>query len=189
MQEEKRSVAETTDTKKGNAPIIAIIVVILIIVVGYLLLRSKPRQAELEPTPPQQNEDISGSIPDVPLSPSDIPSPDETSVTQNQNSSEQPQDTAIPEPTAKTFTVSGSNFAFSMNEIKVQQGDTVKIVFQNNDGFHDWVVDEFNARTKQINAGATDTVEFVADKAGTFEYYCSVGKHRELGMKGNLIVE
>ena len=82
-----------------------------------------------------------------------------------------------------------SNFAFSMNEIKVQQGDTVKIVFQNNDGFHDWVVDEFNARTKQINAGATDTVEFVADKAGTFEYYCSVGKHRELGMKGNLIVE
>jgi plastocyanin len=29
----------------------------------------------------------------------------------------------------------------------------------------------------------------VADKKGTFEYYCSVGQHRALGMKGKLVVE
>lgn len=89
----------------------------------------------------------------------------------------------------KTFNVDGDNFSFSLKEIKVKKGDTVKIVFNNKIGFHDWVVDEFNARTKQIQAGQSETIEFVADKTGTFEYYCSVGQHRANGMKGNLIVE
>ena len=51
------------------------------------------------------------------------------------------------------------------------------------------MIDEFGVRTKQITAGQTDEINFTADKVGTFEYYCSVGKHRALGMKGNLIVE
>ena len=57
------------------------------------------------------------------------------------------------------------------------------------EGFHNFTVDEFNARTRQINAGETDTIQFTADKAGTFEYYCNVGNHREMGMVGKLIVE
>ena len=89
----------------------------------------------------------------------------------------------------KTFTVNGNNFAFSPSEIRVKQGDTVKIEFKNTGGFHDWVLDEFNARTKQLPDGQSETITFVADKKGTFEFYCSVGKHREMGMKGNLIVE
>jgi plastocyanin len=89
----------------------------------------------------------------------------------------------------KEFTVSANNFKYDVTEIKVNQGDTVKINFVNDEGFHDWVLDEFNAKTKQLNAGEKETIEFVADKTGTYEYYCSVGKHREMGMVGNLIVE
>jgi plastocyanin len=89
----------------------------------------------------------------------------------------------------KTFTVDAQNFSFSMKEIKVKKGDRVKIVLVNKGGFHDWVVDEFNAKTKQIGAGSTDTIEFTADKVGTFQFYCSVGNHRAMGMVGNLIVE
>ncbi|MDQ5952387.1 MAG: plastocyanin, partial [Patescibacteria group bacterium] len=70
----------------------------------------------------------------------------------------------------------------------VQKGDTVRIIFKNEDGFHDLKIDEFNVATKQIQGGAEETVEFVADKAGTFEYYCSVGKHRDMGMKGTITV-
>lgn len=44
-------------------------------------------------------------------------------------------------------------------------------------------------KTKVINGGETDTVEFTPDKAGSFEYYCSVGKHRAMGMKGTVTVE
>lgn len=89
----------------------------------------------------------------------------------------------------KTFNVEGGMFYFNPKEIRVKKGNTVKIVFTNKEGFHDWGIDEFNARTAQIAAGKTETIQFVADKAGTFEYYCSVGNHRAQGMKGNLIVE
>lgn len=105
---------------------------------------------------------------------------------------EQPQsmeaiEGAMNEP--KTITIEASNFKFDLSEIRVKQGDTVKVVFNNKEGVHDFVIDEFNVRTKQISGEGTDTVEFVADKAGTYEYYCSVGQHRQMGMKGNLIVE
>lgn len=89
----------------------------------------------------------------------------------------------------KEVVVEGSAFKFMPAEIKVKKGQTVKIVFKNTGGMHDFVVDEFKAKTKIIKANETDTIQFVADKAGTFEYYCSVGNHRAMGMKGNLIVE
>ena len=74
-------------------------------------------------------------------------------------------------------------------DIKVKKGDTVTINFMNKEGIHDWVIDEFGVRTPKIQAGQSASVTFVADKTGTFEYYCSVGSHRARGMRGNLIVE
>lgn len=91
---------------------------------------------------------------------------------------------------AKTFKVGGENFKFNPAEIRVKKGDQVRIEFSNVGGWpHDWVIDEYNVRTPQRNVGESAVVEFKADKAGTFEYYCSVGQHRQQGMKGNLIVE
>lgn len=89
----------------------------------------------------------------------------------------------------KEFTIDAFNFGYSMDEIRVNQGDRVTITLTNSDGFHDWVVDEFNAATERISTGDTATVTFVADEAGSFEYYCSVGSHRAQGMVGTLIVE
>jgi len=56
-------------------------------------------------------------------------------------------------------------------------------------GNHDWVVDEFDAATDVISAGATDTIQFVADQTVEFEYFCSAGSHRQQGMYGTLIGE
>jgi len=99
-------------------------------------------------------------------------------------------DSATDEMTASinTIEVSGSNFKFDPSEILVKKGDTVRIVFTNSDGMHDFVIDEFDARTKVLKDGESETIEFVADQAGKFEYYCSVGQHRQMGMVGNLIV-
>jgi plastocyanin len=89
----------------------------------------------------------------------------------------------------KEFTVEGSNFKFIPATLTVKKGDTVKIVFKNSGGFHDWVLDGYpNVKTKQIQGGSQETITFVADKAGKFEYYCSVGTHRQMGMKGTLTV-
>ena len=90
---------------------------------------------------------------------------------------------------AKEFTIRGGMFWFDPKNITVQKGDTVKIIFTNTEGTHDLVIDEFNVATKKTNAGESDTVQFVADKMGTFEYYCSVGNHRQMGMVGKLVVE
>lgn len=91
--------------------------------------------------------------------------------------------------TVKEFEVDGQNYSFSPSMIKVKKGDTVKLTFKNIGGFHDFVVDEFAAATKRINSGQEETIQFVADKTGSFEYYCSVGSHRAMGMKGTLVVE
>ncbi|MBS3135026.1 cupredoxin domain-containing protein [Candidatus Woesearchaeota archaeon] len=94
---------------------------------------------------------------------------------------------------AKTFVMSGENFKFMMDgtenpDLTVNEGDKVRIEFTSGQGFHDWVIDEFGARTSQVKDGESTFVEFTADKKGTFEYYCSVGSHRQMGMKGRFIV-
>jgi plastocyanin len=89
----------------------------------------------------------------------------------------------------KQFTISGDNFSFSPTAITVKQGDRVQITFKNNNGFHDFVIDEYGVATKQAQSPATEVLEFTADKLGSFEYYCSVGTHRAMGMKGTLLVE
>jgi cytochrome c oxidase subunit 2 len=89
----------------------------------------------------------------------------------------------------KEFTVTGSSYSFDLKEMRVKKGDKVRVTFVNKSGSHNWVLDEFNVRTSLVNAGKSETVEFVADKTGTFEYYCSVPFHRQLGMNGKLIVE
>lgn len=85
--------------------------------------------------------------------------------------------------------ISGFNYGYSQDEIRVKEGDTVTINFVSDDGFHDWVVDEFDAATEKVRPGTPTSVTFVADTAGTYEYYCSVGSHRAQGMVGTLIVE
>lgn len=112
-----------------------------------------------------------------------------------------PTPTPTPTPTSATspsptmaigqtveVTVIGNNFAFDPGTIRVKKGDRVKLTFQNQTGTHDWVLDEFNAQTSILQGQKSETIEFVADKVGTFEYYCSVGTHRQMGMKGAFII-
>lgn len=88
----------------------------------------------------------------------------------------------------KDFVVKGEGFAFDLKNIVVNEGDTVRITFMNEGGFHDLVIDEFNVRTQKLPAGQSESIVFVADKKGTFEYYCSVGTHRQQGMVGTITV-
>ena len=99
--------------------------------------------------------------------------------------------TPTPNPVSsgvKVFTITGTNFSFSPTKLSVKKGDKVTITFDNVAGFHDFKIDEFNVASKKISGGGKDVVTFTADKTGTFEYYCSVGQHRQMGMKGTLTV-
>lgn len=89
----------------------------------------------------------------------------------------------------KSFTVIGSNYAYDLEDITVQEGDEVTINFRSNEGTHDFVIDELDVATDTITEGQETSVTFVADQTGTFEFYCSVGNHRAQGMVGTLTVE
>ena len=88
----------------------------------------------------------------------------------------------------KEFNADVAPFSFSPSTISVDRGDTVKINVKNVNGTHDLKIDEFNASTRVLNVGEMETITFVADKVGTFQYYCSVGNHRAQGMVGTIIV-
>lgn len=88
----------------------------------------------------------------------------------------------------KEITVSSRQLAFVQNEIRVNRGDVIRLTYQNGGGTHNWALDEFDAATETIGGGQSTTIEFTADRAGTFEFYCNVGNHRELGMVGTFIV-
>lgn len=76
---------------------------------------------------------------------------------------------------------------YSLKEIVVKRGDKVRIKITVTSGMHDFKIDEFGvyADTK-INE--ENIVEFVADKAGEFIYYCTKPGHRQNGHWGTLKV-
>lgn len=90
--------------------------------------------------------------------------------------------------TIKEYTIHGSSFKLDPPEITVNEGDTVRIIYVSDDIGHNLVIDEFNVRTNVISGGTSETLQFTADKKGTFDIYCSVGQHRDLGMEGKIIV-
>lgn len=89
--------------------------------------------------------------------------------------------------------VGAGSYFFDPEEIRVQQGDTVRITLTNVDEtgnmMHDFVLDEFGVQSDTVGRGESTTFEFVASEVGEFEYYCGVGDHREMGQVGTLIVE
>ncbi|MBP9758240.1 hypothetical protein KBD45_00970 [Candidatus Dojkabacteria bacterium] len=88
------------------------------------------------------------------------------------------------------ITVDSTSYKFEPNVIEAKPGEIVQITLNNIEGFHDLVIDELNVKTKQIKDAGTDQVTFTipedTEVGTTYEYYCSVGKHREMGMVGVL---
>ena len=165
-------------SKKSKILVIAVLVVLAAIAAVFAFTGSSVNDENL---PVNENGDVTGE--------QATPSAEPGDTTEDGAMMEEGTSVDSAQGEVKVFEISGENFKFSLGEIKVKEGDRVKIVFTNSGGFHDWVIDEFDVSTPQIETGETVEVEFVADKKGTFEYYCSVGSHRQLGMRGNLVVE
>lgn len=103
------------------------------------------------------------------------------------------QETAPVEETKKSATkqisMKAKQWEFIPSEIKVQEGDTVKLSIESVDVTHGIRLSEFGV-SETLTPGKTTEVEFVADKKGTFTFFCSVqcGSGHG-GMKGKLVVE
>ncbi len=97
------------------------------------------------------------------------------------------------EPTSplKEFTMTAYYDAkgvwFSLKEITVKKGDHVRVKVTNTAGVHNFTLDEFNI-AKNLPLNQEMTIDFTADKAGTFQYYCSIPGHRAAGQVGTFTV-
>ncbi|HZZ99223.1 MAG TPA: plastocyanin/azurin family copper-binding protein [Candidatus Paceibacterota bacterium] len=91
--------------------------------------------------------------------------------------------------TVKNITVDGRSFSFNPSTITVNKGDTVNLTFMDEGGNHNLFIEGYNLKTATISGGQSQTLHFVADKTGTFQFYCTVDSHRELGMVGTLTVK
>ena len=89
------------------------------------------------------------------------------------------------------YAVELSNFKFSPTTIDVEAGEKVVFVLKNTGGTHDFVIDELNVQSRTLQTGQEERieVEIPEDAAGKdYEFYCSIGNHRAMGMKGTLHV-
>lgn len=89
----------------------------------------------------------------------------------------------------KEFTIEAKQFEFMPSTITVNEGDTVRLIVTSKDVEHGLGIPEFDVSLK-VDAGKTETVEFVADKKGTYSMSCNVfcGSGHS-NMKGTLIVK
>lgn len=69
--------------------------------------------------------------------------------------------------------VKASRYKFEPDPIVVKLGEKVGLVVTSTDVAHGITIQEFNLNLT-IPAGKTERIEFVADKPGTFQVYCSV---------------
>ncbi len=76
---------------------------------------------------------------------------------------------------------------FSLNEMAVKKGDRVRVKVTNTMGVHDFAIDEFGIK-RETPLNQEQVIEFTADKAGEFVYYCSKPGHRAAGQWGTLKV-
>jgi cytochrome c oxidase subunit II len=161
---------------------VTIIVVLAIIIIGGLIVANRAAA-------PADTTQETTNTPDAASNETSSPAPGSTGTTSTGTSVNVGGSASVSTGAVKSFTVTSSSFKFSPTEIRVKQGDKVRVTLNNTNGMHDFVIDEFNVKTKVIQGAGSDVVEFTADKKGTFEYYCSVGNHRQMGMVGKLIVE
>lgn len=76
---------------------------------------------------------------------------------------------------------------FSLKEITVNKGDKVRIKITEVSGAHNFNIDEYGVHI-DTPLNQESVVEFVADKTGSFVYYCSKLGHRANGQWGTLKV-
>jgi len=91
-------------------------------------------------------------------------------------------------PNRREFTMTAKDYRFTPARLEVTQDDLVKVTVQSQDVAYSLTIDEYRV-SKRIPAGGSTTVEFRADRVGTFAFYSNMtSDSRHANMRGELIV-
>jgi heme/copper-type cytochrome/quinol oxidase subunit 2 len=91
-------------------------------------------------------------------------------------------------PTRREFTVTARDYNFSPNRLEANQDDLIKLTVQSADNAYGFTIDEYRV-SKRVPAGGSTTIEFRADRPGTFPFYSGLkSDSRHERMNGQLVV-
>ena len=88
----------------------------------------------------------------------------------------------------KEFKMTAKQFEFDPSTIEVNKGDKVRLIVTSTDVPHGIAIPEYGIN-QRLDVGKPATIEFTAEKSGSFAAFCSVAcgaGHRD--MKGKIIV-
>jgi len=96
---------------------------------------------------------------------------------------------SLPTAPPRSFELIASRFKFEPDTVEVTEGDRVRLTVRSIDTEHGLTIKRLNVKVVAPKTGEAASVEFVADKAGIYEFkcseYCGSGHGR---MKGQLVV-
>lgn len=91
---------------------------------------------------------------------------------------------------ARTIEITASRFHYDPAAIEVEEGERVVLMLHSTDGTHGFAIKDYGVKAKIPKGGEVVRLEFVASKAGRYEFacseYCGSGHRR---MKGTLLVK
>jgi magnesium-transporting ATPase (P-type) len=91
---------------------------------------------------------------------------------------------------AEEIHVSTTMIDYSATTIHVEQGETYRLVYENDSPvFHDFVIDGVHEAHANARPGQTSEFTFSIDEPGEYTFYCTVEGHEEAGMHGTIVVE
>ncbi len=99
-------------------------------------------------------------------------------------------DVAAPDPVLKELRITSYEFGFDIEPVTIKKGDRVRLTLTSRDGTHGIAMPELGVATGPVAPGGEEQVEFIANDAGSFDYYCNVpcgSGHRS--MRGQIVVE
>ena len=99
-----------------------------------------------------------------------------------------PEQVSTPSSEVKEFKMTAKQFSFLPETIEVSKGDKIRLIVTSTDVPHGISIPEYGIN-ERLDPGKPVTIEFTADKEGTFTAFCSVfcGSGHS-NMKGKIIV-
>jgi heme/copper-type cytochrome/quinol oxidase subunit 2 len=91
-------------------------------------------------------------------------------------------------PTRRDFTIAAKDFRFSPDRIEVARDELVRLTVRSDDVAYSFNLDEYRV-SRRVPAGGSVTIEFRADREGTFPFYSNLTSDaRHAQTRGQIVV-
>lgn len=84
--------------------------------------------------------------------------------------------------------ITAEKYKFTLNELTFKAGTPITVILTSVGGGHSFAIDKLKIESREAEKGESVVFEFTVEEAGTYEFYCAHGSHKEKGMTGTLAI-